>query len=91
MDHTKCNSLINLIGDYLDGDISPEACAKLEEHIQGCDHCRVVVDTTEKTITLYHQIAQENGIPGDVKENLFKKLNLLDYINTYGKTEFSDR
>jgi hypothetical protein len=60
-------------------------------NIQGCDHCRVVVDTTEKTITLYHQIAQENGIPGDVKENLFKKLNLLDYINTYGKTEFSDR
>jgi anti-sigma factor (TIGR02949 family) len=82
MEHTNCDNLLSQIGDYLDGDISPEACAKLEEHIKGCDHCRVVVDTTEKTISLYHDIAQKNGIPGEVKEKLFKKLNLLDYMKT---------
>jgi anti-sigma factor (TIGR02949 family) len=88
MEHTNCDNLLSQIGDYLDGDISPEACAKLEEHIKGCDHCRVVVDTTEKTILLYHDIAQKNGIPGEVKEKLFKKLNLLDYMITIKQNDF---
>ena len=91
MEHTNCNDLIKIIGDYLDGDISPEACAKLEEHIKGCNNCRMVVDTTEKTISLYHEIAQHSGIPGEVKENLFRKLNLLDYIQTDEENESSEK
>lgn len=79
MEHTTCSELLKSIGDYLDGDISPEICAELEEHIKGCENCRVVVDTMKKTIYLYHSQAENHNIPGDVKENLFHKLELHNY------------
>ncbi len=80
MEHTSCSELLKSIGEYIDGEISPEDCAELEAHIKECDNCRVVVDTTKKTIYLYHEKAESDGIPGNVKENLFKKLKLQDYL-----------
>ncbi len=80
MEHTSCSELLKSIGEYLDGDISPEDCAELEAHIRECENCRIVVDTTRKTIYLYHEKAENDCIPRDVKENLFKKLKLQDYL-----------
>jgi predicted anti-sigma-YlaC factor YlaD len=80
MEHIGCSELLKSIGDYLDGDIAPEICAELEEHIKSCEKCKVVVDTMKKTIYLYHEHSEINCIPGDVKEKLFQKLELKDYL-----------
>lgn len=81
MDKMNCSELIRSLGDYIDGDIQPEICAMLEEHIKGCENCKIVVDTMKKTIYLYHDHAEQNSIPGEVKEKLFRKLDLQEFMN----------
>ncbi len=74
----SCKHLLASIGDYVEGEISPELCQEIERHIAGCEHCRVVVDTLNKTITLYHASAHDAEVPDDVRGRLFQVLKLDD-------------
>lgn len=49
----KCEDLLKMLNDYVDGDIAPAVCEGFEAHLSGCNPCQVVVDTIRKTITLY--------------------------------------
>ena len=79
--HLNCEALLGSLSEYIDGGLSPELCQELERHIAGCENCRVVVDTLNKTITLYHGTAQETAVPSDVRGRLFETLKLDDFIN----------
>lgn len=74
----SCKQLLTSIGDYVEGDISPELCQEIERHIAGCENCRVVVDTLNKTITLYHASAHQSEVPSNVRGRLFQVLKLDD-------------
>lgn len=76
MEHQNCSELIRSIGDYIDSDLSPELCRELEEHIRGCENCRIVVDTTKKTISLYHDHQDEAGLSAEKKQKLLKVLDI---------------
>ena len=78
--HTpQCKQLLGSLSEYIDGDLQAELCAQLEEHLKDCDNCRVVVNTLRKTIELYEQ-TPEPDLPQDVRERLFFKLELDDYL-----------
>ncbi|MCS6860616.1 MAG: zf-HC2 domain-containing protein [Abditibacteriales bacterium] len=49
----KCEDLLRMLNDYVDGDIDPAVCEDFEEHLAGCNPCALVVDSIRKTITLY--------------------------------------
>jgi anti-sigma factor RsiW len=49
----KCEDLMALLNDYVDGEIDPTICEEFERHMAGCNPCQVVVDNIRKTITLY--------------------------------------
>lgn len=49
----KCEDLLRMLNDYVDGDIDPAMCADFEKHLAGCNPCALVVDSIRKTITLY--------------------------------------
>jgi anti-sigma factor RsiW len=74
----SCKQLLASIGDYVEGEISPELCQEIERHIASCEHCRVVVDTLNKTITLYHASAHDAEVPDDVRGRLLQVLKLDD-------------
>jgi anti-sigma factor (TIGR02949 family) len=76
----ECNHLLPGISDYLDGELSPDLCIELEQHLATCDKCRIVVDTTRKTIEIFQNTADLQKAPSDVKERLYKRLNLEDYL-----------
>lgn len=76
---TSCQHLLATIGDYVDGGLSEQLCQELERHIAGCENCRVVVDTLNKTIYLYHAAAQESDVPQDVRGRLFQTLKLDEF------------
>lgn len=48
-----CSHLREALGEYLDGEIDSDLCRELHEHLKGCERCRVVVDTTRRTIRFY--------------------------------------
>ena len=75
-----CHNLLASLSEYVDGALSDALCADLEEHMRRCNKCRVVVDTLKKTVELYHQEAEDEEMPQQVRERLFLKLNLEDYL-----------
>jgi anti-sigma factor RsiW len=49
----NCNDCLEQISNYLDGEIDANLKRMLEEHLGLCWHCKVVFDSTRKTIELY--------------------------------------
>ena len=79
--HSNCERLLGSLSEYIDGGLSPELCEELEKHLVGCDNCRVVLNTTRRTIDLVHTPMEKPDLPDDARERLFKRLNLDDYLN----------
>lgn len=69
----NCKQMIREVSDYLDGDVDAATVAELERHLAHCEDCRLVVDTTRKTIELYCN-AEPAPLPDDVRERLRKAL-----------------
>jgi anti-sigma factor RsiW len=49
----KCEELLSMLNEYVDGTVDPAVCEEFEQHIAGCNPCQVVVDNIRQTITLY--------------------------------------
>ena len=49
----NCTKLVKEVSNYLDGDIDITLRQELEEHMGGCPDCKVIIDTTHKTIQIY--------------------------------------
>lgn len=79
--HSNCERLLGSLSAYLDGGLSPELCLELEKHLAGCDNCRVVLNTTRRTIDLVQAPVEKPDLPEDVRERLFKRLKVNDYLN----------
>ncbi len=75
-----CGAFLDSLSEYVDGVIDSALCAEIEDHIADCDDCRVVVDTLKKTIYLYHKTSEKTVIPVDVRERLFHRLDLDDFV-----------
>jgi anti-sigma factor RsiW len=78
--HENCRQLLGELSDYVDETASREICAEIERHMEGCENCRVVVDTLRKTISLVHETTEPATIPADVRQRLYKCLELDDLI-----------
>ncbi len=80
--HFHCQALLGSLCDYIDGCLSDELCQEIERHLDECEDCRIVVDTLHKTIYLYQKSAEEAEVPGEVRERLYRALNIEDYLQT---------
>ncbi len=70
-----CREIKDKLSAYLDGELETALCAEIEQHLKGCDNCRVVVDTLNKTITLYRNYGQA-AVPPEAHEQLTRVLHL---------------
>ncbi len=80
--HAKCEELLGSLSAYIDRELAPALCEELEKHLGECENCRVVLNTTKRTIELVHSPVEKGDLPEDVRERLFKRLNLDDYLNS---------
>lgn len=71
-----CKEILQQINLLIDGELEAELCDQLEKHLRECDNCRVVVNTTTKTIELYQEIRGQDQLPEDVRKRLYLRLNL---------------
>ncbi len=70
-----CQEIKQQLSQYLDGELDPAVCAELERHLHGCDNCRVLVDTLNKTILLYRDYGRAPA-PNGIHERLIRVLKL---------------
>ena len=80
MDHPNCKHLLGALSDYIDGELGSALCSEIEQHLQGCEDCRIVVDSLRKTVYLYKVTAGSPGVPTDVRERLYKRLELDQFL-----------
>jgi predicted anti-sigma-YlaC factor YlaD len=81
MDQQKCQFLLDSLSDYVDGNLGEQVCAEIEKHLVECEDCRIVVDSLRKTISLYHTASEHPSVPADVKERLFRRLQIEDLLD----------
>lgn len=64
-----CTEFLAQLDELIDNEVTAEMRADLQEHLRGCEHCEVTLNTTRKTIEIYrsHEIYE---LPGDLRERL---------------------
>lgn len=65
----KCEELLSLLNEYVDGTVDPSICEAFEKHLEGCNPCQVVIDNIRQTITLYKQ-GQPYPLPVEFRSKL---------------------
>ncbi len=79
--HATCNQLLDNLSAFVDGELKEELCQEIQQHLGECENCQIVVDTLRKTIYLVRANAAEPvEIPADVRERLFRRLELEDFV-----------
>ena len=79
-EHKDCRKLLGSLSEYVDGELSEELCSVLEHHMEDCEDCRIVVDTLRKTVNIYHMTAEAETMPSDIRQRLYKSLNIEEYL-----------
>lgn len=69
----KCEDMLELLGDYVDGQIDPALCKEFERHLEGCNPCKIVIDTVKETVTLYKG-TDVYELPAPFRERLHQTL-----------------
>lgn len=68
-----CEDLLTHLSDYLDGNLPAELTAEAERHLATCPNCRIVLDSTQQTLALYHQHYRRT-IPLNTRRDLHAQL-----------------
>ena len=71
----KCEELLAMLNDYVDGTVDPAICTEFEAHLKGCNPCQVVVDNIRQTITLY-KAGQAFELPVKFRQRLHEAVRL---------------
>ncbi len=68
-----CRDVIRELSDYLDGDVDEKVKRQLQDHLMHCHDCKVIVDTTRKTIEFYCD-GELFPMPDPVRQRLHEAL-----------------
>ncbi len=52
MTNEECQQVFARLSEYLDGELPPDLCEQMEDHINGCAPCVEFVESLKKTIEL---------------------------------------
>ena len=72
---THCHDLLRDLSAYLDGEAEQQLCAEIERHMHNCANCRAVVNTLDRTVTLYRDLPTPE-LPTELQTRLLRVLHL---------------
>jgi predicted anti-sigma-YlaC factor YlaD len=49
----NCRNIVKELSNYLDEALDSTLKASIEKHLENCEDCKIVVDTTKQTIQIY--------------------------------------
>jgi len=70
----NCQEFLEILNDYLDGDLVIEQRQTVEIHITGCKDCTIRIETVRQTVRLARSLPRCDKLPPAVEERLRKKL-----------------
>jgi anti-sigma factor (TIGR02949 family) len=69
----KCKSIIRELSSFLDGELDTDTITHIQQHLERCDDCRLLVDTTRKTIQIYCN-SEPVPLPKELHDRLHRAL-----------------
>ena len=69
-----CKECLDLLYDYLEGDLDQKTTNSLEEHFQDCPPCISFLNTYKSTTKICRNTLNQVEIPGAIRETLLKVL-----------------
>jgi anti-sigma factor RsiW len=69
-----CIDVVNLLGDYADGDLKPAVRGRFDHHFEGCRHCRRLRDEYLATVEAA-KLIRDQPIPHEVHNRVRMALN----------------
>ncbi|MBI2817493.1 MAG: zf-HC2 domain-containing protein [Acidobacteria bacterium] len=73
----RCEDILREVSELLDDEITAEMRIQIETHLCACRHCKVLVDTTRKTLTLvssYTVLELPEGVSARLLDRLAKHM-----------------
>ena len=68
-----CRKVIQQLSEFLDRELEPGLAEELSRHLEHCEDCKLVVNTTRKTIEIYCN-TEPMELPPAVRERLERAL-----------------
>ena len=65
----SCQEVVEVITEYLEGKLSPEAVAIFEAHLALCDGCRWYLDQMRITIAAVGRI-EDDDVPAELRDTV---------------------
>lgn len=69
-----CQSFLDDLSDYIDGDVAQEIRVTFEAHLAKCPNCWVVFDETQRTVEIFQRYDCQ-PLPEKVKDRLLQTLS----------------
>lgn len=69
-----CQSFLDDLSDYIDGDVAEEIRVTFEAHLAKCPNCWVVFDETQRTVEIVQRL-DCHPMPDKVKDRLMQTLS----------------
>ncbi|MEZ5402757.1 MAG: zf-HC2 domain-containing protein [Bryobacteraceae bacterium] len=69
MTATECRDVFARLSEYLDKDLPPDLCERIEAHIEGCAPCVEFVESLRKSTELCRQFLEQEK-PGPLPEEM---------------------
>ena len=71
--YITCRQLIEVIADYLNGELDPMSRSDFERHLDKCHSCQAYLDSYRKTLDIVHSVAADTRAD-DVPEELVEAI-----------------
>jgi RNA polymerase sigma-70 factor, ECF subfamily len=65
-----CPDVLALFSSHLEGQVSAEACAEMERHLEACPRCKGACDSLKSTLTLCRTSAPAEQVPAAVQASV---------------------
>lgn len=69
----SCIHVWREISNYIDGEIDPELCGRMEQHFRGCEHCSAILDGARNIVRLVGD-GRAFNLPAGFSQRLKKRL-----------------
>lgn len=66
----NCRICAELLQDYVDHSLTSELLEELADHIENCEHCRVIFHTYSLTVHLSHQAVPTHPVSPEMINRL---------------------
>jgi RNA polymerase sigma-70 factor (ECF subfamily) len=72
-----CRDVLPVFSRYLEGEIGPDECARMQEHVDACPRCKGACETLRETLSLCRTKGRGGSVPPAVQELVRRALRDL--------------